>query len=255
MRPILQAWLTAAVLLIPSLRAAPEGPTAAGEPQPARAEPPTVPVVRFALGKTIVRGKVVGEDDQMLRVEGLDGSVIGYSKDTVRDIERAPMPAAQYHEMVGDYFLERASLAQGTPDDFVRARRAYQKSLSLRPTPEVTDKLAQVAGEREEWQREALRRKELEEAQARIELVKLQKETLEKELALQRETLAAVQEQARTLAQAQRRMDELARAVAFIQAQNRELQLKLRDMEDDISSKWGRISIYLKNVQVDRDGR
>ena len=254
MRPIPTICLFAVLLTATSVRASAENETAApAEDTNAAVSAKTIPVVRFALGKMIVRGRLLTETEDMLHVENVNGSVIGYRRSDIKGLQRRDMPAEAYHEMVGDRHKDNVWDFKDDPDDFARAHRAYEKSLTIRVTESATAKMARLQKEREEWQREMLRRKELEEADARIALLRRQKEALQEQAEAQRDIVDLLAQQAEALRKMAARQIDIARGLERVSERLRAVQRDVDDLETDIARKWGRISIHLKNVDVDRD--
>ena len=216
-------------------------PEAATPPAPRLAEPApaadTEPVamIAFTVGSRILEGRLLAEDDEWLRIQMLDGHPIGFAKADVKDIRRTALPAGQYHEQVGDYLAERAAKAEAQPDDYSRARVAYRKSLYLAQSDTVRQKLDGLAAERQERHQEELRRKEIQEADARIEVARLEKEAIQKRIEdseAMADTMRELEERAAEAIKQQGRA--MARALDEHQRVARRLALRLQDSDQTV---------------------
>ncbi|MHC4480433.1 MAG: hypothetical protein ACYS1C_05620 [Planctomycetota bacterium] len=172
-----------------------------------------IQMAELALEGRRVRGRVVSESDVIIRVESPGSGVIGYHKDAVEDLRRFTLSARAYFEGIGDYYQGAAWEADDAPAAFRKARQAYLRALAHgedeAQKSRLTSKLEAVAADREEWQREAMRREELEKIRHEKDLARLEKE-------LTAERLAAIQrheQQIEQLWQAVRDLDQHRQSV------------------------------------------
>ncbi len=254
MRRIGYMWVVVAVLAA-ALRAAGGGEAAlqpaVGAPREEPAEGEGVQMVRFLLGSRLVEGRLVHEDVKGLRVENPDGSVIGYDKAGLKDLQRFEITPAQYHEKAGDRYADRLWDFVDDLDDFARARKAYQKSLAITESASVRQKLEALEREREEWQKEFLRRKDVEEAEARAEAARLEKEMAEKEAQGQAKLAETVEQQAIQLKELEGRLKTLEDTTRLMRDRIAELRHDLERLEDDVRRQWNSIRIYFRNIRIE----
>lgn len=194
--------------------------------------PDHVPVVELQLSGRTVRGRLMAESDDALRVEAPGAGTIGYSKESVQDVRRFTVPAHDYLEQVGDHYAERMWDSPDAPSLFARARRAYAEAHDRAPTPgaqeRLEEKVARLEAEREAWQQEKLRRDELARAEAETEAARLGRELAERKLA----SLERVQQQLADQQQLMQRLtSELAQLSAEARGMSRDLALLARQMD------------------------
>lgn len=235
------------LLVCVGLVVAQEAP-AAGEPPPSDAEGPpagaeplvdsagNVEMVEITLDRRKIRGRLLDEDEGAIRIEGLGGGVIGYRKDRIRDLRRFRIPLSAYYEGRGQFHHERAWQVEDGPPEFIKARQALQKALahavSEKDRTRLAARLEALAADREEWQREAVRREEIKKAQHEAELVKLEKELAEEKL----DGVRRHEQDIRELQDSLRRMQQQTRSfVTLVEDLNR----KVRDIEDDLDRFFG----------------
>ena len=156
------------------------------------AEPTAAPVamveLTFTDGKTVT-GRLLKEDDQAVQVSALGGGggSIGYQRATIRSIRRFTMSASQFAEQAADLLAGQLWKVVDAPGTFVKAREQYRAAMALAPAAEDRDrlqaKLDSLEHEREAWQAETLRRSEVQKAKDEAELVRLQKDLTQQQLA------------------------------------------------------------------------
>jgi hypothetical protein len=225
------------------------------EAPPAAAPADGIEMAEITLDGRTVRGRVVAETEEMIRLESFDGTV-GYRKGNVTDLRRFTLSTAAYYEERGDHYHERAWEAEDPPAAFGRARRAYERALAHAREPDlrgrIEAKLASLSAEREEYHAEALRRQELARARQEAELIELEKQlTQEKLLALQRQ-----EQQIRDLAAAYRQVhQELRIALDRLDRIERDIV----DLEDDLDDIFIRHSVFLdlkrSHLRLEREVR
>jgi len=218
-----------------------EGEAAAG------AAEERVEMVRFVLGRKAVEGRLVMEDETVLRVEGLDGTVVGYEKATLRDVQRYDLRASRYHEKMGDYYVGRLWDFEDDLTDFARARREYRRALSIADTAAVRQKLADLQREREEWQQELLRRKAVEQAEARVEAAVLEKEMLQQQLQSQQEVADELERHALLLEELEGRIERLEDSSRLARERLADLRRDVERLERDVLRHWRSIRVYLRD--------
>jgi len=196
-------------------------------PEPAGA----VPMVEFALEGTKVRGRLISETDQLIRVEPLGGGTIGYRKDAVGDLRRFSLSGEAYHEEYGDYWHERAWTADDPSAEFAKARQALQKALLYAGSDDararLNAKLQAVSADREEWQKEALRKAEVEAARQQADLARAQKE-------LTQERLAALKRQEQDIQRIQAALGETQRQIQHLLNVAVDVGRRLDRLEEDM---------------------
>ncbi|MFO7958358.1 MAG: hypothetical protein R6X33_14825 [Candidatus Brocadiia bacterium] len=237
---VLTALGLAAVL---SAGAAEEG--AQREPEQADVEEPLgadeVQMVELNFGERRVVGRLIMETHNMIRLESPAGGAIGYDKGTIESIRRYTVPAYQYHERLGDAVRDRAWSADA-PDRFIEARRAYRRALELARKAEdrqrLEHKLENLTEERQEWQREALRREELRKAAAEADLTELEKELAE-------ERLATLQRHEQILQQMQRFIQDMQEENRDIRYAIDNLQRRVVELEDDVDDLERRNNVFI----------
>ena len=164
-------------------------------------------------------------------MEPIGAGIIGYTRATVRDMQRFTITAAAFAERQGDFHLGRAWEAEDPPAEFVRARQAYQRAVLAGLTTEDRDrinaKLEVLSDEREEWQQEALRMQELDYGRHQIDLA-----VLEKQLTSQR--IEALQRQEQELAALRTAVQRLQADGQFLTQVVENMQADLMDLRDDV---------------------
>jgi len=190
-----------------------------------------VPMVELSLEGTTVRGRLISETDQVIRVEPFGGGTIGYRKDAVGSLRRFSVTGEAYYEEYGDYWHERAWTAEDAPAAFIRARQALQKAL-LRVRHEeararLNAKLQAIAADREEWQKEALRKAELDAVRRQAELAELEKELTQEKIAALKRQDQEIQRLQVALGETQRQTQHLLNVVV-------DIGRRLDRLEDDV---------------------
>ena len=183
-----------------------------------------VPMIELVLPGRTVRGRLVREDEDLIRVQAVGTGVIGYARATVREMRRFSVTKGAFAEMEGDYHHKIAWDADDGPAEFVRARQAYQRALVAADTDgdraRVQAKLELLAGDRREWQQEALRAQELAIGLHEIEIAAL-------ETQLTRQKLEMLQRQAQDI-------EALKAAIQQIQADGQLLTRMVKELEADL---------------------
>lgn len=184
MAVVLVALVASVVLAAAPEAAVPE--VVVGLPTEQAAAPVPMVELTFADGKTLT-GRLLKEDDQTVHVTALGGGSIGYQRATIRSIRRFTMSASQFAEQAGDLLAGQLWKVVDAPGTFVKAREQYRAAMALAPAVEDRDrlqaKLDSLEHEREAWQAETLRRLEVQKATDEAELVRLQKNLTQQQLA------------------------------------------------------------------------
>lgn len=227
--------LVAAFILVTGALLAQEAPEPEQPPEsatPALEVPAdTVQMVEVVLEDRVVRGRLLNETDESVRVQALAGWTSAYRKDAVRELRRFSVPAYAYYEELGGYYQEQAWEAEDPPAVFLQARSAYRSALQHAEAPDVrkrlNQRLDQLEADRKEWQQELLRRQEASKARQEAETARIEKD-------LARERLESLRRQ-------QEMTDRLARAVQQIQDSNlritralEEMDRRLAELEDEV---------------------
>lgn len=204
-------------------------------------EPNQVQMVELDFGERRVAGRLIMETENMIRVESSAGGAIGYDKGRIESIRRYAVPVHQYHERLGDTARERA-WSDEAPDRFLEARRAYRRALELARAPEdrqrLEHKLENLTEERQEWQREALRREELRKAAAEADLTELEKKLTE-------ERLATLQRHEQVLEQMQRVIQDMQEENRDVRYAIENLQRHVVELEDDVDDLERRDNVFI----------
>lgn len=251
MRTILAtgAVLVASLLLLAPGLAAVDGDAAPApdNPPPARDQPADaggvesdapaaeldggVQMVELVFDGRKVRGRIVLETDELMRIESVGGGIIGYGKDDRTQIRRFSIGRCAYYEEQGDYFRERAWKVEDAPTEFVKARQAYQQALAHAEVEEdrvrLEARLAGVASDRDEWQKEVMRKAEIDKARQEAELVRLEQELTRQKLTTLRRHENNIQQLRTTQAEMEQQM---GRIIVLLE----DLDRKFEDLEDDV---------------------
>jgi hypothetical protein len=191
----------------------------------------TIAMVEVVSERETVRGRILHETEDQIKVESFGNGVIGYRKSDLREIRRFTLPAGSYYEELGDLHLLNAWEADDAAAEFIKARQAYVtaagRSLQQSDRDQIMTKLDLLAEEREEWQREALRREQLKQAQEQTELTRLQKQIAAEQLAVGRRQEQYIKEIEKAFREMQ---DQTQRMGDFV----RLLEQKIEDLEDDV---------------------
>jgi predicted nuclease with TOPRIM domain len=208
-------------------------------------------MVRFLLGSRLVEGRLVHEDVKTLRVESFAGSVIGYDKAGLKDLQRYELSVAQYYEKAGDYYADRLWDFDDDLNDFAQVRKAYQKSLSGAESASVQQKLQSLERDREEWQKEFRRRKDIEEAEARAEAAKIEKQMAEKQAEGQAKLAEALEAQGLELKELGGRVRGLEDTTRLMRDRISELRRDVERLERNMLEQWNSIRIYFRNIHIE----
>ncbi|KPK62249.1 MAG: hypothetical protein AMK73_06440 [Planctomycetes bacterium SM23_32] len=221
---LLAACLLAAVRVV--ALAEDEGPA----PQQAEA-PDVVRMAEVVLDGTTARGKILHEDDEMIRIESVDGSTIGYRKDRITGLRRYAVSPASFHEQRGDYRHERAADAPDALAELTKARQAYQRALVLAESEadraRIQAKLQTLEAEGKERHEEAVRQEALAKAREETELARLAKQ-------LTQEKLAALEQQGQDIVQLTRHLNDLEQKVRLLGATVERLERRIEELDDDL---------------------
>jgi galactokinase len=188
-------------------------------------------MARFRLKRQQVEGRLVAEDDTIIRVATPAGGTTAYLREEIEDLELFAIGARQWHERVGDYHQERAWEVEEPVPELNRARRAYQRGLLYATEPDeeelLKSKLEMLAADRRELQQERLRHVELQEAREKAELVRLERQLTEARL-------EALAEQRAEIAQLGRLMQENQRRMALLDQRIELLDRRVEELDDDV---------------------
>ena len=192
-------------------------------------------MVEVSLDGKKLAGRLISEDDQQVRVEPFGAGVIGYRKANLAGVRRFTLSRGSYYEQYGDYYRDHAWKAEDAPGEFINARLAYEKAYVYAESSEsrarLGAKVQAVSADREEWQREAARKAELEKLHQEAELAKVQRElTAEKLAAFQRQDLI-IRDLQIALRDAQQRLGFLANALADADRRIADIQRDLEGMD------------------------
>jgi hypothetical protein len=208
-----------------------------------------VPMVELMLQGRTVEGRLVYEDEQIIRVEALGAGIIGYVRSTIREVRRFTITESAYHERLGDHHHGLVWATEDAPTEFARARQEYQRALLAADADEdrvrLKTKLDVLAADRDEWQREVLRAQQLDLARHEVDLAILEKQ-------LTKERIEAVQRQ-------EQELQALRAAVQRMQADGQvltrmveDLRADLQDLEEDVDDLDDLDSFFVRtNVFVD----
>jgi len=205
----------------------------------------TVPMVEVPVGKSTVRGRLLSETDEMIKIESLGRGIIGYRKEGMAEIKRFDVTAADYYTRLGDFHHERAWRVEDGAEEFLKSRQAYLRALSAGPAAaeeqSIRAKLELLSDDRDEWQKEALRKAELEKAQHEVELMKIRQEVAREQLKTAVEQQAQIQALGNAMHELQ---DQMARLVAFVD----KLSIDVEDLEDEVDDLDRRRRVYITNT-------
>lgn len=224
-----------------------EAPPAAAETPEVEVAPAegTVQMVELTLEGRKVSGRVVFEDDELIRVERLGAGVIGYRKDLVREVNRFTISPEAYLERVGDHHHTAAWDSEDSPALFIKARQAYQRALAqsagTQNRARLSAKLDAIDADRAEWQKEALRREEIHRARHETELVKL-------EMEVARQKLAALKRQDEQIQQLWAALREMEQHRAYVLAALDDFGRAIEDLEEDVDRLRDLDRIYIRNT-------
>ncbi len=230
--------------------APPSAEASENEPEVEDISEAEVAMARIKLSHTTIEGRIVHEDERLLRIESIAGSIIGYDKRSVKEVTRFAIPAHVYHERLGDHYAEQLWDFEDDLNDFVRARKAYQRSLNIASTAAVQQKLEHLAQEREKWQEEVLQRHEIQEALDRAETARLEKERAEQTLKEQQQLYGLLEKQTRLISKLEDRLKALERGNYLIRLRLDDLKDDIDDLEDDFRRRWYRYRVYSRRVEI-----
>ena len=95
-------------------------------------------MVELRLDGRTVQGRLVFENDDVVRVESLGRGVIGYERASIRDMRRFAIPESAFYEQQGDYVHDRAGRGESLKS-LKSARRFYEKALLAAATDERSE--------------------------------------------------------------------------------------------------------------------
>jgi hypothetical protein len=204
----------------------------------------TVSMVELTLSGRTVEGRLVYEDDKIIRIEPIGTGTIGYALNTIRGIRRFSIPASEFDERCGEYYQDHAWTANDPPAEFVRARQAYNRALLAATDDEartrVKAKMEILTADRNEWQQEALREQDLELGRHQIDLVVLERQLTKQKI----DALARQEQQIQDLQDAVRRIEDDAQTLAGTVD---DLQADVLDMADEVGNLQNLDDIYVRN--------
>ena len=223
---------------------------AAVEPVAEVAEPgKLVQMVELALPGRTVKGRLVFENEEIIRVEAIGAGVIGYARGTIREIRRYTVSESAFHEQYGDYYHGRVWGADDGPAEFARARQAYQRALLAAGTDDdrarLEAKLDILTADRDEWQKEALRAQQLELGVHEIDLAILEKQ-------LTKERIEALKNQEQELQALRAAVQRMQTDGQILTRMVEDLRADLVDLEDEVDDLNDLDNFYVRtNVFVD----
>ncbi len=208
---------------------------------PAEETRDTVRMMELTLDSRRVKGRLVRETEETIRIESLGGGAIGYRKENIREVRRYSIPAADYYAMLGEHYQQKAWELEEAPTLFVKARQAYRKALESAEEDRrarFRRRLEALSEERKEWQEEALRRQRVEKAAQEAELARIEKELAE-------EKLATVRRHEEVIRGLQSTMREVGRQVEELYYLTDALERGLLNLEDDVEDLERRDSAFI----------
>lgn len=219
-------------LLAAFFLAAGVGASPAAEEAPASGDAAQrVPMVEFRLDGETVRGKLVAETPDALRVRRPARGVSRYPKEKTAELRRFGLPAVEYHEWEGDEYRRRMWEGVQGADAFVRARAAYREASRVAEKASdrerLSQKLSELKEERQAWQQEQLRRLELQRARHEAERAELRKQAA-------REELQSVQRLADLARESLRKVRQMEQQVAALLDRQRSITARLDGIERDV---------------------
>ena len=186
-----------------------------------------IPMARIVMGRKHITGRIVFENNKIIRIEHVDGGVAGYEKQKVKEIQRDSLDPAIYYEQVGDFYASRLWDLLDDLNDFAQAHQAYRRALSHETSQETRDRILKknerLNLERQQWHHEELRRIAVRKAQEEAELVRVQRQLVEKQL--------------QTAGETARSLERLQGRVAALEAHLRDMARRhghLREIVDDL---------------------
>jgi DNA repair exonuclease SbcCD ATPase subunit len=193
-------------------------------------------MVKVIHGSTETHGRLVGEDDDAVRVQTYAGGTIRYEKSAVR-LERYELPEADYYLNMGQALQADA---WDTPDPAARFRKAqgaYRRALTAAPAT-ATEQRARQALEaledaRDAWHREVIRQEELNKARAETRKAQLEQEVLSRKIATLQQHAKAINELATDMDELTDAVDDLAALLRHTVADLERVEEDVDDIEDD----------------------
>lgn len=183
-----------------------------------------VVIVKLEVKGRTIKGKLVSENEKLIKIQKLGSGEIGYSRTLVDKVERQTVTKDVYYEMVGDYYANRTWDFQNDLEDFIQARKNYARALahagSDERKEELREKYEQIKEQRKEWEKEKLKQEVLRKAEEEAEIAELEKEMKLKELD--------------DIRSYQLRIRQLEDMVAQLSGEVRYLRSLLRDVDDDL---------------------
>jgi vacuolar-type H+-ATPase subunit I/STV1 len=236
------AWLALSVILLAvSTRGEEQKPAPAPNEAQAEAAQPAAPggasvdMAELALEGRAVRGRVVFENDQVIRLESPDGGVIGYPKESIGGLRRFTLSRGAYEEEHGDYCRQHARQAEDALSEFAKARQAYQTAMAYAASDadrlRLKAKLEAVAAERDEWQADEARKAQIEKMRQEAELIKLEKQLTQEKLAAFRQQEEDLRRLQVAFRDSQLQMQQFANAIADLARRMDALERYMDDLE------------------------
>lgn len=205
-------------------------------------------MIRFLMRTGMAEGRIISEDADLMRIELLSGGIIGYQVKDLKNPERLMVTPAQYQEKVGDCFSGQLWDFEDDLDDYARARTAYRRSLDIAPDPGVEKKLEKLTAEREELQKELLRRKEVEAAEERAETARLDREAVEQELKQLKELEEMLKHQSGLLDKIVEKIKDSDQTDKLLKDRTAELKKDLDDLADEVHKMSRRITALARRA-------
>jgi hypothetical protein len=209
-----------------------------GEAPPAgSAADARIPMAEIRLERKVVVGRIVHEDDEMIRVEPIGMGAIGYRKDTLQELRRFSLSPSAFAERAGDYCLEQAPGSNDALAEFAKASAAYQKALILTQDPDDVErlnrKLAAVTAGRQDWHDAEMQRQEVTRAQAETELLEVEKQLAAGKLAMLEQQERALQQLGQVVTQIDQQVKFLTAAVDQMNRHVTALAGQVEEMRND----------------------
>jgi hypothetical protein len=229
----------------PAQQQEPPGPPA----EPAAEAQGSIAMAEVTLDSSTVRGRVLSETDDTIKLETFGSGVIGYRKSSVSSIRHLTLTPVAYYEEVGDFHHRRAWQVEEGATEFVQARQAYvtaqDQSTTAQERDRIRAKLDLLSQDREEWQKEALRKAALRKAEQEVELAKVQKD-------IAKEQLAGLHQQDQKIRELQVAVRDLQDQATRISVVIDQLGIRMDDLKDNVD-RLGRLDrvFVTQNVFLD----
>jgi len=197
-----------------------------------------VKMAEFLMRGRMVRGKIIHEDDDIIKIQRLGAGEIGYDKALIEGLRRYTLSRSEYNEILGDHYADRTWDFEDDEADFLRARRSYQRALAGALDEKARDrlqkKLENILAERNEWQEEAIRRLQLQKAEDEAEAARLQKELTKKNLEAADRFGELAEKLQERVGRLESNSDLLARELRDISRVISDMRRDIERLEDDV---------------------